>query len=359
MTSVSVDELAMRSDDECPKDRYGRYLIIPQGGKKAVPHTRVTTFSSTLDDRYGLERWGHRMVAVGLAARHDLYARVAATRLDDKQALDKLCDEAKDAAAASAKANLGTALHAFCERVDLGETVQIPEPWDADVAAYRTQLDAAGIEILQVEKHVVIPQYELAGRLDRILSFGSQPVIADLKTGATLEYSWGGIAVQLACYANAETIYDARTQKHLPMPDVRKDVALVIHLPAGQARCTLWWVDIKAGWEAAEHAAWVRTWRKQKALAEPWRPATQLDATIERRVGIVTRLETLKATNPEALRELARNWPKDLPTLKQSQAHTADQLTIIDLLLCTIEDRYEIPFGPVDPNHNATLKETA
>jgi hypothetical protein len=357
--AVTVDELKMRTEDQIPFNQWGQYLIVPEGAKKPEAHTRVTTFASTLDDRYGLEKWSQRMAAIGFTKRPDLLAGVAACRDDDKAAVDKLCAQAKEAAAASAGATMGTALHGMCERVDLGETFHIPSPWDADVAAYRAALDAAGIDILEVERYVVLPDLKLGGKLDRIVSFGSQPKIADLKTGASLDYSWGTIAVQLACYANAATLYDGKTQKHTPMPDVDKDTALVIHLPAGKATCALYFVDIRAGWEAAQHAAWTRQWRKRKDLAEPWQPGTRLDSLIERRAAIVTRLETLRTTNPAALLELARNWPLDIPTLKHSQAHSADQLSIIDTLLCAIEDRYQAPFGPTDPNHNASLKEPA
>lgn len=357
VTAISVDELAMRTEDLIPFDQYGRYLIVPQGGTKPEPHTRVTTFASTLDDRYGLERWGLRMSALGFVARPDLFARLASTRPDDKTALDKLCSEAKEAAAASAGANLGTALHTMCERIDLGEDITFPVPYDADVKAYRRALDAAGIVIVpeMVERYVVLPEFKLGGKLDRIVSFGSKPMIADLKTGADLAYSWGTIAVQLACYANAATLYNGRTKKHEPMPDVDKDVALVIHLPSGKASCTLHFVDIKAGWEAAQHAAWVRQWRKRKDLADPWQPATRLDSIIERRIGLMARIQTL-AFHPGALADVAAAWPAGVPTFKQSQTHTPEQLNAIDDLLNRIETEYQAPFGPTDPNSNATLK---
>lgn len=355
--AVSVDELAMRTEDLIPFDQYGRYLIVPQGANKPVPHTRVTTFASTLDDRYGLERWGLRMSALGFVARQDLYARLCSTRPDDKTALDKLCGEAKEAAAASAGANMGTALHSMCERIDLGEDITFPAPFDADVKAYRAALEAGGVEILPeyVERYVCLPDLQLGGKLDRIVSFGSQPKIADLKTGADLAYSWGTIAVQLACYANAATLYNGRTHKHEPMPDVDKETALVIHLPAGRATCTLHFVDIKAGWEAAQHAAWVRQWRKRKDLAEPWRPGTRLDSLVERRTGLAARIQTL-AFHPGALADVAAAWPAGIPTLKQSQDHTPEQLSVIDELLCRIETQYAAPFGPTDPSSNASLK---
>lgn len=353
MTAVSVKDLDVKTEDQIPFNQWGQYLIVPEGGKKPEPHTRVTTFASTLDDRYGLEKWAQRMAAVGFTLRPDLLAGVAACRADDKAAIDKLCAQAKEAAAASAGANLGTALHGMCERVDLGEEFHIPAPWDADVAAYRRTLDAAGVEVVpgMVERYVVLPQYKLGGKLDRIVSFGSKPMICDIKTGADLAYSWCTIAVQLACYANAATLYDGKTQKHTPMPDVDKDVALVIHLPAGTATCTLHFVDIKAGWEAAQHAAWVRQWRKRKDLSDPWTPGTRFDSLIERRTNLANRIQALKEYDLNAANALAASWPRDLPTLKQRTDHTPEQLNAIDHLISAIEDRYHAPFGPKDPNN--------
>ena len=71
-------------------DQWKRYLIVPQKGGAPVPHTRATTWASTLDDRYGLERWSRRTVALGLARRPDLVAQVAATRDNRHDTLDGL-----------------------------------------------------------------------------------------------------------------------------------------------------------------------------------------------------------------------------------------------------------------------------
>jgi len=357
-TAVDVDELAMRSEDECPMVR-GQYSIVPDGEKKALLHQRVSNFKRPTADTYNVDRWDRHNIVQGIVMSPGLQALAAATPRDDRGAWDDICEKARQAVKASDKASGGTGRHTMTERIDRGEPIDtFPEPYRSELAAYRATLDAAGMEILEIEQYIVLPQWKVAGRFDRLISFGSKPMIADLKTGS-LDFGMSEIAVQLACYANAATIYQPRTCTHRPMPDVDKDTAIVIHLPAGKAECTLHFVDIKAGWEAAHHAQWVKEWRKRRDLSDPWRPGTRLDALIERRAGIVTRLETLKATNLDAYRELARTWPKDLPTLKQSQAHTPDQLSTIDDLLCAIENRYQAPFGPTDPNHNASLKESA
>ena len=349
--AVTVDELAMRTEDLIPFDQYGRYLIVPDGQNRPVAHTRVTTFASTLDDRYGLERWGLRMSALGFAARQDLYARLCSTRPDDKHALDKLCGDAKEAAAASAGANMGTALHAMCERVDLGEDVTFPAPFDRDVHAYRQALTDHDVGIIPdyVERYVCLPDLMLGGKLDRIVDFGSQPKIADLKTGATLDYSWGSIAVQLACYANAATLYDGKAKAHSPMPDVDKDVALVVHLPAGTGRCDLYWVDIARGWEAAQHAKWVRDWRKHKdGLAQRWDDHTAVVQPDVRRARLIERALTLPRD------QLAEAWPVGIPTFKQAPTHSPDQLDLIALTISLIENRAQAAFGTPDPADKGT-----
>ena len=105
---------------EPKRDRYGRPLIVPEGGDKHVPYTRPTTIADTLDDRHNLELWMQRQVALGLVARPDLVARIATTDPTDKSTLNGICSDARDAAGSSAAANLGTAIHAAVEAVNRG-----------------------------------------------------------------------------------------------------------------------------------------------------------------------------------------------------------------------------------------------
>jgi hypothetical protein len=328
----------------------GRYQILLDGSKKTKLHTRVTTFASTLEDRYNLEKWALRMVALGLVKRSDLYALVASTHPDDKQALNDLCDQAKKAANADAKANMGTALHAMCQRVDEGEDITFPEPVQSDVAAYRAAMDKAGIVVIpdMIEKVVVLNDLNLAGKFDRGVTFGSSKYIADLKTGADLTFGMDSIAVQLACYANADSLYEPKTKKHTPMPgDIDKDLAIVIHLPAGQAVCNFYWVDIKAGWEAAIHAAFARKWRKRRDIAEIWTPGQPHVDIAYRRAGMVERLGALKAIDG-AMGMLAEQWPSGVLTFKQSEQHDSLQLDQIEKVLCGVEDAVGAPFGQTD-----------
>lgn len=361
---------------EPPRDRWGRYLIPHPTTGEPQAWTRATTFAKTCADTFGLEKWGLRMALLGVARRPDILARIASITdpddRDQKKLLDQLAQQAKDIAGTSAGSNLGSALHSFTESIDLGRPVTVPPPWDADVAAYRNALADGGVIVdpAHVERIVTVPELELAGTFDRLVTLpDGRRVVADLKTGKELSYSWGEIAIQLALYAHADTIYDVATGKHQPMPEVDRTQALVMHLPVGKATCTLWLVDIAAGWDMAQVCKTVRTWRKRKNLAAPYTavagtlqqageakqvwlqdPNTsdgdlvevvelnrQLPAVVagdDRVRWIVERLGNLRAADQPRKQFVARQWPTDCPT---KPPWTNPQIDVIDQILNQVE----------------------
>lgn len=258
------------SDPYGPKrDRWGRYLLPdPETGKERA-WTRATTLASTLADTYGLTQWQMRMVAKGLGMRQDLLALAAAAHVDDKETLNRVANDAKEAAGSSAGANSGTALHSFTEAVDRGEDPQVPDPWRADIEAYKATIAEHRLTIHPewIERITVVPQFGVAGTFDRIITLpGGRRVIADVKTGKDLSYSWCEIAVQLALYANASHMWAGDGWVKLPVLDPTE--AVVIWLPVGQARCELHTVDTAAGWEMAAVAYGVRQWRARRNLSK-------------------------------------------------------------------------------------------
>lgn len=248
------------------RDRYGRPLVIPPGGGKPVPYTRCTTYIGALEDTYNLGRWQQRMVAVGLADRPDLLLSVAAHR-EDKDALNRLCDQAREAAQASKGATTGTALHKLTERVDRGESIGLlPEAAAADVAAYIRA--TSEFECVAIEQFRVLDDLKIGGTPDRIVKYQGRYYIADLKTGS-IDWSAQKMAMQLAVYSRS-VAYDPLTGVRSALPDpIDRERGIVIHLPAGEAACSPYWVDIAAGWEAVQLATQVREWRKRKRLLDP------------------------------------------------------------------------------------------
>lgn len=255
-------------------DHLGRYLL-PDPISGEIKHwTRVTTFAKTLADTYHLDAWKRRKVAQGLAARPDLVE--AAASVEDVRTLNQICDEAMEAAGANDGRNHGTAMHSVIERINRGENPKIPDHMAADVAAYLDEVARAGLEILPeyVERRVINREYNLAGTFDGIgrLPDGGLPLIVDLKTAADMGSSWLETSVQLACYAGSEHVVTEDLTGVEPMLAVDQEVALVIHLPAGQGTCQIHEVDISTGYSLAELTFNVRGARSAaRSLARPLR----------------------------------------------------------------------------------------
>lgn len=256
-------------------DQYERYVLPdPETGKERS-WTRATTVANTLADRYGLEQWAKRNVVLGIAAREDLYALAVSCKPEDKKQLDQIVEAAEEAAKARSGANLGIALHRITERVDRGEDLDIPDQWRPDIDAYCQTLVDNHLTVHPdyMERVVVLPEYGIAGTLDRLLYPGVTPdgpkIVADLKTGKdVIRYGMTKIAIQLAIYANATHVWNG--DGYEPMPHVYTDRAIVIHLPVGEGTCTLHEVNIKEGYRALRAAMWVREWRKRNDLSTPY-----------------------------------------------------------------------------------------
>lgn len=283
---------------EIKRDRYNRPLVIPPEGGKPVAYTRTTTYIDVLEDKYNLNKWDKRMVALGLADRPDLLLSIQAHR-DDKAVLDRICDEAKEAARAHAKATEGTAVHALTERVDRGEQLPVlPATTQALLAAYEKA--TAPLKAVYIEQFCVQDHLKIGGTPDRIVEFGGERYIADIKTGSI---EWGAlkIAMQLAVYACSQTYDPADGSRGYHEANLKRGI--IIHLPTvedpADATCTLHWVDIEAGGWALQIATRVREARKHtfKQLTQPFTGDVPLTSI---------RGETLEAEKQQRLHELNR-----------------------------------------------------
>ena len=264
---------SIEADPEPKRDRWGRPLIPDPDTGKETAYTRVTTFAKSISDTFGLAKWQTRQAVKGLTMRADLFALAAATPVDDSKTLDRVAEDAKQAAGSSAGANAGTALHSFTERVDRGEDIVVPAPWDADVAAYRRALAAGGFEVDRryIERMVIIPEMGCAGTFDRLLIriVDGQLVVGDVKSQKDMTFGHLEISIQLALYSRGRSIWNTRTREHEPMPAVDQTTAIVMHTPVGKATCRLYVVDLVAGWQAAQLCTAVRGWRARKDLVTP------------------------------------------------------------------------------------------
>lgn len=245
---------------EIPRDRWGRPLVVPPNGGKPTAYTRCTTFVSAVEDTYNLARWQQRMVALGLADRRDLQLAVAAHR-EDKEKLNAICEQALEAAKGNAGATTGTALHAITETHDRGlEVGNLPEEAAADLDAYVKA--TSELTAVMIEHFMVQDPLKIGGTPDRVVKYRGKRYIADLKTGS-IDYGCLKIAAQLAVYARSRP-YDVATGTRLEPHGADLERGIVIHLPAGTGKCTLHWVDLKAGWQIVQLARDLREKRGMK-----------------------------------------------------------------------------------------------
>lgn len=256
---------------EIERDRWGRPLVVPPQGGKAVGYTRCTTFVGTIDDTWNLSRWTQRLVARGVAERDDIRAAVLDADPNDSRRLDDLCEEAKEASGGNDAARLGTYMHAVTEAADTGgDPAAVPLPplakpreaaeFAGDLAAYMAATEA--LQAVAVEQFSVLDTLMVGGTPDRVVGYQGKRYIADLKTGS-IEWGTLKIAAQLAVYARSRP-YDVATGQRLDPHGAETNRGIVIHAPIGTGTCTLYWVDLLAGWEAVRLSKLVRDQRKQR-----------------------------------------------------------------------------------------------
>jgi len=380
MTSIPIP-------DEVRRDRWGRYLVVPPGSTRgALGYTRATTVAKTLDAEGGLAAWKATMAITGLMVRKGLRAQwealIAETNGDpwynspaSKAQAKALVEECQEAGGSSDRAKIGTALHAITAAADAGRDIgHLSDETATDLGAYLIGLDNAGITIDQryIERTCVLDDWQVAGTFDRIAIVNGVPMIADLKTGDNLEYSWLQIAVQMAIYNHADAIYqqgaaaNGSKDQRLEMPQVDRNRALIMHLPAGQGRLDLYLVDTARGWEAFEHSMWTRGWRNTaSSIAAPLEPADslveQLQASLDAvgprkgepapapvsepdpellRSVLQQRVDAI-GTHPAARQDLMAYWPPGMPSVRQAQPA---QFQAISAVLDGVEKRCSIPF---------------
>lgn len=311
-----------------------------EGSGMLVPWTRVSTILDTHEDKEGIFKWTKRLVVKGLGAREDLYALAAATRLEDKSTLLRVANQAFDYAKGQAASNLGSALHGFLERwVEGDPTLVIPSQWKGDVGAVMAAFQAANIRLRPDLQEMVVVRPDLkdgdagglAGRFDLVVEMLNpetgewELIVADYKTGSDpLAYGSWKIQQQLGLYGTGWAVWDG-THWH-PMPKIRRDKILMVHVLPGQASVQIHVGSVDAEELEADLAAAYRTRRRRKEAKKAWRPLVTVEdgAVVGESVTDYTpeqkaEIERIRETAPAAAEALLVQGP-----LKPTK--TADQL---------------------------------
>jgi hypothetical protein len=248
-------------------------------GRYALPHpltgepatwARTTNFIKKLDDTFALDAWKLRQTVLGLALREDLYAEACtlADEPDDPRTvkkLDRLVENAHDAAGGNHGRRVGSALHKFTERTNRGLESGAPERWADKVVLYAEALRAHCLTVVPelIERTVVNLTYNSAGTFDNgFLEVDGRLVLADLKSQKKI-YGYGSPALQFAMYVNADAMWNPQLGKYEDMPAFRKDVAKLLWLPIEGDACEVHDVDIARGWEALKLCDQVRLWQNE------------------------------------------------------------------------------------------------
>lgn len=345
-------------------------------------YARPSGFGKDLDDESALELWRIDRAIEGVATTPSLAADIAAN-IGRREGRKDRRERAISLGRGEEAADLGTALHAMAHRVETDPGFRVAPPYDADIAAYLTALDAAGLESVHCEVHLCSDTWRAAGTADRIfrlnrtveLPDGSEIVsgtlvIGDLKTGAKLTYNVPGFAIQLAIYCDS-VFYNVETDERVPLPDMlHTGWGVLAHLPVGQNRCDLHWVDLEVGREGARIVRDVRAWRKrddflvpftfppddteavmsspiydlEHTTAPPENPGEWLTAMLpwaQERINAI-------GTHSDARALLLRRWPAEIPPLRAGGI-SPDQLARVLDIVDAIESAFSLPWPAGDP----------
>lgn len=279
--------------DEVTRSDSGAPMLVPRGLEatgQRVPYTRASGLADYISEQEFFHRWEMRYLAMGIARNPDLAGAAAvetyntgllhpaygAQKTASGKRLDEIIRKALDREGIHEKADYGTSVHGFTEP----GAPPVPAwqgPWGQvgpDVASFEEWNRLYGVRILQTERFIANDAVMSAGTFDHLIEVPGHPlltglVIADKKTGKYEPHHW---VVQLATYANGEPYEPDDSRPGWPSPDINKRYGLVWQIREGETVGHI--VDLQVGWEAAQHAAWIRDYNTRTDLGAPFKPAS-------------------------------------------------------------------------------------
>lgn len=258
-------------------DQWGRYKVQLPHWEREDSATRVTTITGTGNSNEGLRVWTERGIGEGLRLDAKLRIQLATMEAGDTARLDEILEAAKVRAGLHDARERGTALHHEWQRwaeagcPDPGELGFAPVPELADdVMAGITKFRESGLEMIVVERLVLIDSLRVGGRLDVVVRApNGRYRIFDWKSGADLTGSdncakRAQYARQESAYANSDWIKldDGWHRMDTVYPQLDRDVAYILHVNAGVAQ--LYEVPIAASWREFQALAIVHRGNSSK-----------------------------------------------------------------------------------------------
>lgn len=348
-------------------DGYGRYKLPSPSTGRPTGFSRATTIAKTLEETYNLSRWSRRQavraiiaavdadpdvmasvggfdVADGPLRPSDLLADVReAIGKEDDRKLDQAVDLLDNLTGGADARELGEAVHAWLEAVDIGIVLpgQVPEMFAPYVAAARDALRRAGLVAVAeyVERIVLNDRGDetVVGTIDRIYRCVTtgELIMGDVKTSKTLDYSWLPYSVQVGgVYGYATKMFhpegDTSQGQYgwLPMPKINEKFAVILHVPSDQPeRSAVVTIDRYFGGESMVASIDTRKRRKEAKS----RTASVHDIPVPSREAlryVAARDAVLDVTDPAQLAEIYNRfedvWTDDLTELGMHVAQLID-----------------------------------
>jgi len=365
--------------------RYGQsYYPIPDPKTGELVKLANVSALAKLLYSFPLDRWKMETATAGVVTQPDLLMLAQSGNVRDacKQALDNT----------RTKANIGTAVHSITEMIDDGtfDPQWCPAGAEGYAAQYQALKARFGFTRVRTEYTVYNMTLGYAGTVDGCYDWpGYGLVIGDVKTGSVYE----DVAYQLAAYALAEGGWEQTGDepgegRHVDVPQVRQDVALVINLHDNE--CPVIPVDLDGMRDLLAALKTIRDRKPtRKVLGKPL-TLKETDGTSDDPAGVRPVRDLAvgvhgpggdpapdaggatggtvdsepSATHPgddppgraallkarivqlpaQAKAELARAWPANVPTFKAAiMPHREPELDAIDRAVTAIEERFWLP----------------
>jgi hypothetical protein len=248
-----------------PTYNYLKQYTLPHPDTgRATSFSRATTIAGVLDDRYNLEKWIQRKLVAAVLDGVRVQMKLAnpltefAGVSDHEKAIDaamihlwgtdvsaRKLNEAVDyldnLQGGSDATEFGTAVHAWCEAIDMNivQMCEVPDVFTEHVRAYREiVLRHALYPVPIYTERIVLNDGEsetIVGTLDRlfrVITTGAL-VLGDVKTtkAESLDYGILEFCVQLAVYRFARLMLSLDGSRWETMPVLASDTAYLIHVP--------------------------------------------------------------------------------------------------------------------------------
>lgn len=307
----------------------GRYKLKHPKTDKAQTFMRASTLAKVLDDTYHLDKWKLRNVLHGMSLDPNLGARVLTAIESEAKAgvVDAIAEDAQVAAGSAEAREFGTAVHAWAEEVDAGRILpsQVPEMYREHVINY--------LQVLARHALVALPEYTerivfntkagAVGTLDRIyLCADGTLALGDVKTSKSLTYTYLSYAIQLDIYAEADFMLSLDGTTWEPMPELRKDFAILMHVPSDNAQgASAVTYDLKVAAAALSTAVLVKKLRAEAPKAIPNIhpiPIPSAEYARQQAAVLAIRLSTCADDVSAAWEEFQDVWTDDLTDLGTS-----------------------------------------